>query len=127
MTSTLTATAVDDEAAPAVARVDRAVAWLLARAGVLLAVWVLLGAVAVVPLSLLHVWRPAVALPVLLVALAMAVRVSGAVPAPPVRRSAGLAVVLVAAACGVWAGLTHAEHVVLRRDAGSYALKLTLQ
>src|SRR4051794_41305574 len=59
------------------------------RGGVLLASWVLLGAVAVVPLSLLHLWRPVVVLPVLLVALAVAVRVAGGVPAPtPPRRGA---------------------------------------
>ncbi|HKG50490.1 MAG TPA: hypothetical protein VKB14_08625 [Actinomycetales bacterium] len=122
MTSTVAATSVDDEPTQAAGRADRVAGRLLFRGGVLLATWVLLGAVAVVPLSLLHVWRPVVALPVLLVALALAVRVAGVVPAPPLAKRAALAVVAVAVCVGAWAGLTSAEHVVLRRDAGSYAL-----
>ncbi len=95
---------------------------LVDRAGVGAATWVVTAATFSVPLVAWGVWRPAVALPVLLVALAVALRVSRTVPGVAGPRWAALALVAVAFAAGVWAGATHAEHVVLRRDAGTYAL-----
>ncbi len=99
--------------------VDRAVD----RAGVAVATAVVVGTAVAVPLLALDLWRPVVALPVLLVAVAVAVRCAAAVPgvgdAPAWTTRSMVAVCL---AAGVWAGATHAEHVVLRRDAGTYAL-----
>lgn len=95
---------------------------LVDRAGVGAAVWVVTGTAFAVPLMALNLWRPVVALPVLLVALAVAVRVAGTVPGSAGPRWAAAALALVATGAGVWAGATHAEHVVLRRDAGTYAL-----
>jgi hypothetical protein len=82
----------------------------------------LLGAVVAVPLSLAHLWRPVVALPVLLVVLAVAIRASRCVISRPMPPWSLALCLLVAVGAGVWAGATHDEHVVLRRDAGSYAL-----
>ena len=95
---------------------------LVDRAGVGAAAWVVTSAVFSVPLVAWGLWRPSVALPVLLVAAAVAVRVARSVPGVAGPRWAALSLVLVAVAGGVWAGATHAEHVVLRRDAGTYAL-----
>ena len=80
---------------------------------------VALAAAVLVPADL---WRPVVVLPVALVVLALAWRLAAAVPARPAPVWATATTVLVAAGHGVWAALTHAEHVVLRRDSGSYAL-----
>lgn len=80
---------------------------------------VALAAAVLVPADL---WRPGVVAPVTLVVLALAWRLAAAVPARPAPVWATTATVLVAAGHGVWAALTHAEHVVLRRDSGSYAL-----
>ena len=107
--------------APAL-RGERAAGRLLARAGVALGLWVLLGSVLVVPLALAHIWRPGVVLPVLLVAAAFSVRLVRALPAPPAPVWAVALVVAAALGGALWAGATHAEHVVLRRDAGTYAL-----
>ncbi len=105
-----------------VLRGERTAGLLLARAGVGLALWVLLGAVVVVPLAVAHIWRPVVALPVLLVAGAVAVRAVGVLPAPPAPVWAVALVVASALGGAIWVGATHAEHVVLRRDPGTYAL-----
>jgi hypothetical protein len=85
-------------------------------------VWVITASALAVPLVAARLWRPGVALPVLLVAVAVAVRAAVAVPAVRGPRWAALAVVLIALGAGLWAAATHAEHVVLRRDAGTYAL-----
>ena len=95
---------------------------LVDRAGIGAATWVAAGTALAVPLVAAQLWRPGVALPVLLVALAVAVRVARLVPAVRGPRWAAAALVVVAVGSGVWAGATHAEHVVLRRDAGTYAL-----
>jgi hypothetical protein len=107
--------------APAL-RGERTAGRLLARAGVALGLWVLLGSVVVVPLAMAHIWRADVVLPVLLVAAAVAVRVVRELPAPPAPVWAVVLVVAAAVGGSVWVGATHAEHVVLRRDAGTYAL-----
>jgi hypothetical protein len=105
-----------------VLRGERTAGRLLARAGVALGLWVLLGSVLVVPLALAHIWRPTVVLPVLLVAAAVAVRAVRELPAPPAPVWAVALVVASALGGSVWVGVSHAEHVVLRRDAGTYAL-----
>jgi hypothetical protein len=115
-------TTVESPVATPVLRGERTAGRLLARGGVALGLWVLLGSVLVVPLALAHIWRPDVVLPVLLVAAAVAVRVVRELPAPPVPVWAVVLVVAAALGASVWAGATHAEHVVLRRDAGTYAL-----
>jgi hypothetical protein len=115
-------TTVESPLATPVLRGERTAGRLLARAGVALGLWVLLGSVVVVPLSLGHIWRPDVVLPVLLVAAAVAVRVVRTLPAPPAPVWAVVLVVAAAVSGSVWVGATHAEHVVLRRDAGTYAL-----
>lgn len=95
---------------------------LVDRAGVGAAAWVATGTALAVPLVAMNLWRPVIALPALLVALAVAVRVSGLAPGAPGPRWAAIALVVVAVGSGAWAGATRAEHVVLRRDAGTYAL-----
>ncbi len=106
---------------------ERRAAAILLRGGVLAAgvvLAVVLAAAALLPVGL---WRPVVALPLVLVGSAVAVRVAGAVPLTGVSGRdvpawTAWASALVAVGHGVWAATTHAEHVVLRRDAGSYAL-----
>lgn len=87
-------------------------------AGLAVAAVVTAGAV-LVPVGL---WRPGVALPVVLVGLSLAWRLSGLVPVRPVPVWSAVLAVAVAAGEAAWVMATHAEHVVLRRDAGSYAL-----
>ncbi|HET8615719.1 MAG TPA: hypothetical protein VFL94_09360 [Actinomycetales bacterium] len=115
-------TSVDVPLPAPVLRGERTAGLLLARTGVALGLWLLLGSVVVVPLSLVHLWRPAVVLPVLLLAGALAVRLVRRLPAPPAPVWAVALVVASALGGAVWVGSTHAEHVVLRRDAGTYAL-----
>jgi hypothetical protein len=103
-------------------RGERPAGRLLARLSAASAATVLLGGAVAAPLALAHLWRPVVALPVLLVVLAVSVRASRVVVARPMPPWSLVLVLLVAVGAGVWAGSTHAEHVVLRRDAGSYAL-----
>jgi hypothetical protein len=115
-------TTVDVPLPPPVLRGERTAGLLLARSGVAFGLWAVLGAVLVVPLGLTHLWRPVVVLPVLLVAAAVAVRAVRQLPAPPAPVWAVVLVVASALGGAVWVGATHAEHVVLRRDAGTYAL-----
>ena len=63
-----------------------------------------------------------VALPVLLVLGAAGWRLVLRVPHRPAPAWAAGGTVLAALAFAVWTALTHGEHVVLRRDGGSYAL-----
>jgi hypothetical protein len=86
--------------------------------GLAVGVVVVTGAV-LVPAGL---WRPAVVLPILLVGLSLAWRLTGLLPVRPVPVWSTALSVALALGEGVWAAATHAEHVVLRRDPGSYAL-----
>lgn len=95
---------------------------IVSRAGVGFACWVLVTTALAVPLALAGGWAPWPAGVVLLVSAAVAVWVSRRVPLVSVPRPAAGLLLLLAVGAGVWAGLTHAEHVVLRRDAGTYAL-----
>lgn len=86
-------------------------------------------AAVLVPVGL---WRPAVVLPLLVLAasavwlLLRAVRrcllLVGAPVAARAPVWAAAASLAIAIAFGAWAGLTHGEHLIIRRDAGSYAL-----
>lgn len=87
-------------------------------AGLAVGVVVVAGAL-LVPVGL---WRPWVALPVILVGLALAWRLTALLPVRPVPVWSAALSVAVAVEEGVWAAATHAEHLVLRRDPGSYAL-----
>ena len=95
---------------------------LLFRGGVFAGAWVtvvVLAAAALLPFGL---WRPLIALPLLTVGLVAAGLLARALPdqeAPPWTAVACLAI---AAAHGLRAAWTHSEQVLVRRDAGSYAL-----
>ncbi len=103
-------------------RADRTAGQVLYRAGVLAAGAVLVVTVLSAIFLPLGLWRPAVVLPVVAVGLASVWRLGRGIPAPPVPAWTAWTTVAGAASFGVWSALTHAEHVVLRRDAGSYAL-----
>lgn len=103
-------------------RGERAAGRFLVRFAVSSAAAVLLGGFVAMPLALAHLWRPVVALPVLLVVVAVAVRASRRVVARPMPPWSLALCLAVAVGAGLWAAATHDEHVVLRRDAGSYAL-----
>ncbi|PPK97777.1 hypothetical protein CLV92_103312 [Kineococcus xinjiangensis] len=94
---------------------------LLGRLPVALAAAVAAVCALAVPLVLLDAWRPWTAVPVVLVLGALAARIGWQVPAPAAPRWAVLLTLGVAAGHALWAGATRAEHLVLRRDAGSLA------
>jgi hypothetical protein len=95
---------------------------VLYRGGPVAAATVLVTALLAALLVPFGLWHPAIVLPLVALATAAAVPVSARlVPAPPVPAWTAAACVALAAGHGVWAALTRAEHVVLRRDAGSYA------
>jgi hypothetical protein len=122
-----------------VSRSEAAAAIVLMRTGPVAALVVLgVGGLATV-LVPAGWWRSAVVVPLLLPVVAGAVWLIRVVPAPsagssprsalagghPVGRVpvwTALVSLAIAIAFGVWAGLTRGEHLVLRRDAGSYAL-----
>ncbi len=66
-------------------------------------------------------WQPVTAFGALAVGIVMAVIVTRRMPVPTVPAWAALAILVIAVAAGLWAGLTHGEHVAVRRDAGAYA------
>ena len=103
-------------------RGERIAGLVLWRAGPAGAAAVLAVTLAAVVLAPLHLWRPVVALPVLLVLGAAGWRLVLRVPHRPAPVWAAGGTVLAALAFAVWTALTHGEHVVLRRDGGSYAL-----
>jgi hypothetical protein len=67
-------------------------------------------------------WTPVVALPVLLVLGAIGWRLLGLVPVRPAPVWTMALTLALSAGFGIWAALTRAEQVVLRRDSGTYAL-----
>ncbi|MFI7588415.1 hypothetical protein ACIB24_15200 [Spongisporangium articulatum] len=95
---------------------------VLARGGVALAGVVVLIDLLAAVLVPVHGWRPPLVVPLVLLLVAFSAPLVRRVPAVAVPSWTTLACVAIAVGHGVWAGLTHAEHVVLRRDAGSYAL-----
>lgn len=103
-------------------RGERRAGAVLLRGGVLAATWVALTVAAAVPLVWFGIWVPLVAVPVLLVAAAWSWRLTRGVPVQPAPVWSAALTVVVTVGFGLWAAATSAEHVVLRRDAGSYAL-----
>jgi hypothetical protein len=93
--------------------------WLLTRVVTAAAVWTVLGAAACGVLALVGLWQPVVAGVVLLLLALLASRVSALVPARPMPVWGVVAVTTVALAATAWAGITHAEQVLPRRDSGS--------
>ena len=112
--------AVDAETALPLLRGERWAGSVLTRIVVALALLTVLGAAACAVLAWLGIWRPLVALPVLLVLLAVAVRVSAVVPGRPLPVWSAATLVTISVAATVWAGVTHSEQVLPRRDPGSY-------
>jgi hypothetical protein len=94
--------------------------WLLTRLVVGLALWIVLGAFAAALLALAGLWQPWVAGVVLLVLGVVAARVSALVPARALPVWSSVLLVLVAVGSAAWAGATHSEQVLPRRDSGSY-------
>lgn len=94
--------------------------WLVTRTVTWSALWLVLGSVAAALLSLGGLWQPWVAGPVLLVLAVVAGFGAALVPvrALPVWSAALLVALAVGAV--VWAGSTHSEQVLPRRDSGSY-------
>ena len=66
------------------------------------------------------IWQPVVALPVLLVLLAVSIRAGAVVPARPLPVWSAATLVVLSLAATVWAGATHSEQLLPRRDSGSY-------
>lgn len=95
---------------------------VLARSGPLVAVVVLVIALLAVVLVPFGGWQPWIVWPALVAAVLGGLWLVRRVPAAPAPLWCAPAVLAIAIGHGLWAGLTHAEHVVLRRDAGSYAL-----
>ncbi len=93
----------------------------LLRFPIFLAVFFLGLVLGAVPLIAWGQWRPSAAVPVVLLAAFGAWWAVRAVPAAPMPGRSGWAIVALAVLGGSWAAATHSEHIVLRRDAGSYA------
>ena len=94
--------------------------WLITRLVVGTALWLVLGAFAAGVLALAGVWQPWVAGVVLLLLAAVAARVSALVPARALPVWSSVLLVLLAVGAAAWAGATHSEQVLPRRDSGSY-------
>ncbi|MBT0770345.1 hypothetical protein KIH74_15490 [Kineosporia sp. J2-2] len=112
---------VPDERPPG-SRGERLSGVVLARSGPLAACFLAFTGLLAAVLVPFGGWIPWLVVPLLVIALAASVRLVRFVPATAAPAWVAPAVVAIAAGHGVWAALTHAEHVVLRRDAGSYAL-----
>lgn len=94
--------------------------WVVTRTVVGAALWLVLGALAAAVLSLVGLWEPLVAGPVLLVLLAVSSRLAARVPVRPLPVWSAVLLVVLAVGSTVWAGSTHSEQVLPRRDSGSY-------
>ena len=66
-------------------------------------------------------WSPRAAVPALLLGVALAVAVLPRLALPRLPWRATLLLLGLCTAFGVWAALTHGEHVIVRRDPGAYA------
>lgn len=105
-------TDLDEQRAPFSALVAR----LVIAAGLVLVLVGFAGAV----IAALGGWTPLVGSCVIVVAAAVAWRLSRALPVLPVAKGGAAAVVLAAAAITVWTGVTHSEQILPRRDSASY-------
>lgn len=94
--------------------------WLVGRVVAGTAIWVVLGSLACALLALAGLWTPLGALISLVVLGAAAWRLSALVPARPMPVWVALALVAIAVGATAWAGVTHSEQVLPRRDSGSY-------
>lgn len=94
--------------------------WVVTRTVMGAALWLVLGALAAAVLALVGLWQPWVVLPVLLVLGAVASRLAARVPVRPLPVWSATLLVLLAVGSAVWAGSTHSEQVLPRRDSGSY-------
>jgi hypothetical protein len=110
----------DDHAEMPLLRGEGVAARGLTRLVVSLALLTVLGSAACAALAWAGVWEPLVAGPVLLVLAAVSVRVSRLASARTTPVWAVAAITLVAVGATAWAGLTHSEQVLPRRDPGSY-------
>ncbi len=94
--------------------------WVLTRLVVGVGLWLVLGSAAAAVLALAGLWQPWVAIPVVVVLGVVAARVGALVPVRPLAVWSALTMVLIAVGAAVWAGATHSEQVLPRRDSGSY-------
>jgi hypothetical protein len=94
--------------------------WLVTRTVTWSALWLVLGSVAAALLALGGLWQPWVAGPVLLVLAVVAGFGATLVPVRPLPVWSAAALVVLAVGAVVWAGVTHSEQVLPRRDSGSY-------
>lgn len=101
---------------------ERWAGWVLHRGGPALAGVVAVTGLLAAALVPVGGWRPLVVLPLLLAGTAAVLVLLPRVPSRPAPVWATGGVLAVAVGHVAWAAATHAEHVVLRRDAGSYAL-----
>ncbi len=101
-------------------RGERAAGRLVQDLVVTLAVLTVLGGAAGGVLALAGGWQPLLAWPVLVALAAVAWAAARLVPAPALPVWSAVALVLTALAFTVWAGTTHAEQVLPRRDSASY-------
>ncbi|GAB6900995.1 hypothetical protein [Kineosporia succinea] len=95
---------------------------VLARSGPLATAFLAIVALLAAVLVPFGGWTPWAVVPLLVIGLLISIWLVRFVPARTAPRWSAPAVLAIAAGHGVWAALTHAEHVILRRDAGSYAL-----
>ncbi len=84
------------------------------------ALWVVLVSAACAALALAGFWQPVVGLSVLIVAAALAWRVTGGLPSRALPVWVAGALVAITIGSGVWVSLTHSEQVLPRRDSASY-------
>lgn len=87
---------------------------------VAVALWVVLGSLAGGLLALAGAWEPLAAVAVLVPLLGLAWWTARRLRAPALPVWVAGALALIALATTVWAGTTHAEQVLPRRDSGSY-------
>ncbi|HET7475541.1 MAG TPA: hypothetical protein VFJ97_05895 [Dermatophilaceae bacterium] len=107
-------------------RGERFGALVLARVVVAAGLLTVLVSACCAALAPLGLWTPALALPLLLVLTAVAVRLSAPVSVRPLPVWTSLTLVGLALGTALWAGLTHTQQVLPRRDAGSYAQAATV-